>query len=86
MSGLLMKRHKSIFIMWAHKLVNVNSSIQYVKFRSYTERLKAYRRLMQLDFNPREATKYWELQEHEAHILLKSLLDTPENVFEHIRR
>lgn len=41
---------------------------------------------MHYDFNPREATKYWPLQEHEAHIFLKSLLDTPENVKQHIRR
>ncbi|GJJ12354.1 hypothetical protein Clacol_006595 [Clathrus columnatus] len=54
--------------------------------RSYNDRLRDYRRLMHQDFNSRESTKYWQLQEHEAIVLLKSLLDTPENIFEHIRR
>ncbi|KAF8582288.1 cytochrome P450 [Ramaria rubella] len=68
MSGLLMKREKSIFIM------------------SYTERLKSYRKLMHNNFNARASQKLWPLQEHEARVFLRSLLQSPHNLTEHIRR
>jgi len=68
MSGELMNRHKSIFIM------------------SYNERLKTYRRLMQHDFNPRAARKYWAVQEQEAHVLLKGLYLAPKEFLAHIDR
>ncbi|KAF8517574.1 cytochrome P450 [Hysterangium stoloniferum] len=71
------------FPMMSGLLMNRHKSMFYM---SYTERLKTYRKLMQHDFNTRAAQKYWSLQEHEAHVFLQGLLQTPENVFGHIRR
>ncbi|KAF7363348.1 O-methylsterigmatocystin oxidoreductase [Mycena sanguinolenta] len=53
---------------------------------SYNERLKAYRKLMHQSFNPTVSQMFWEMEEKEAAILVDSIITSPENLVEHLRR
>ncbi|KAF8212348.1 cytochrome P450 [Mycena galopus ATCC 62051] len=53
---------------------------------SYNDRLKAYRKLMHQSFNPTASQMFWEMEEKEAAILVDSIITSPENLVEHLRR
>ncbi|KAJ7762784.1 cytochrome P450 [Mycena maculata] len=53
---------------------------------SYNDRLKTYRRLMHQSFNPTASQMFWEVEEQEARILVESIIASPENLVEHLRR
>ncbi|KAJ7491019.1 cytochrome P450 [Mycena latifolia] len=53
---------------------------------SYNERFKTYRRMMHRTFNPAAAQVYWEIQEHEAQILVDNIVSFPDKLVEHLRR
>ncbi|KAJ6567325.1 cytochrome P450 [Mycena vulgaris] len=53
---------------------------------SYNDRLKSYRRLMHQSFNPTASQMFWEVEEQEARILVDSIISSPQNLVEHLRR
>ncbi|KAJ7477159.1 cytochrome P450 [Mycena galericulata] len=53
---------------------------------SYNDRLKAYRRLMHQSFNPTASQSFWEVEEQQARILVDNIIESPENLVEHLRR
>ncbi|KAJ7638419.1 cytochrome P450 [Roridomyces roridus] len=53
---------------------------------SYNDRLKTYRRFMHQSFNPIAAQMFWEVEEQEARILVENILESPEGLFQHLRR
>ncbi|KAJ7940739.1 cytochrome P450 [Mycena leptocephala] len=53
---------------------------------SYNDRLKAYRKLMHQSFNPTASQMFWEVEEKEAAILVDSIITSPQNLVEHLRR
>ncbi|KAL0064815.1 hypothetical protein AAF712_008212 [Marasmius tenuissimus] len=68
MSGVLMKREKSIFQI------------------SYNERCKTYRRLMQKVLSSTASQTYWAIEEEAARYMVNKILESPENLFQHLRR
>ncbi|KAJ7092962.1 cytochrome P450 [Mycena belliarum] len=73
MAGVLMRREKSMFYMR-------------VLTASHNERFKRYRKLMHSAFNPAASQAYWEVQEQEARVLVDSILRSPSQLPEHLRR
>ncbi|KAJ7684384.1 cytochrome P450 [Mycena polygramma] len=71
------------FPTMAGVLLRREKSIFYI---SYNERFKMYRKLMHRSFNPTAAQGYWEMQEHEARILVDNIVKSPEGLLEHLRR
>ncbi|KAG6819914.1 hypothetical protein H0H93_007448 [Arthromyces matolae] len=52
---------------------------------SYGDRWKAHRRMFHRQFQQSNAPVYWETQRKDAHALLRSLLDSPQDLIEHLR-
>ncbi|KAJ7163786.1 cytochrome P450 [Mycena crocata] len=53
---------------------------------SYNDRLKTYRKLMHQSFNPSASQMFWEVEEQEARIMIESIMSSPDNLVEHLRR
>ncbi|KAL0567928.1 hypothetical protein V5O48_014070 [Marasmius crinis-equi] len=53
---------------------------------SYTPRCKTYRRLMLQVLNATASQAYWDIEEEAARYTVKSILQTPGNLFQHLRR
>ncbi|KAJ7151669.1 cytochrome P450 [Mycena filopes] len=53
---------------------------------SHNDRFRTYRRLMHHAFNTAASEVYWEIQEHEAQVLVDSILKSPADLAEHLRR
>ncbi|KAI9456445.1 cytochrome P450 [Boletus coccyginus] len=51
----------------------------------YGERWSKHRKLFEGQFRPLVAPTYWPLQRKEAHTLLRNILDSQENLIEHLR-
>ncbi|PFH47843.1 hypothetical protein AMATHDRAFT_151131 [Amanita thiersii Skay4041] len=49
-------------------------------------RFKKYRKLLHAGLNPRMVKKYYDLMEHERRVMLKGLLEKPDEFFDHVRR
>lgn len=45
-----------------------------------------YRKMMHRSFNPTAAQMYWDIQEHEARILVDNIAKSPEDLLQHLRR
>ncbi|KAH0828605.1 cytochrome P450 [Lanmaoa asiatica] len=55
-------------------------------FNCTGERWKKHRKMFERQFRPAVAPTYWPLQRKEAHTLLRNLLDSQENLIEHLRQ
>ncbi|KAJ7892602.1 cytochrome P450 [Mycena leptocephala] len=53
---------------------------------SHNDRFKTYRKMMHHAFNPAASQMYWEVQEHEARVLVDIILKSPDDLSEHLRR
>jgi hypothetical protein len=53
---------------------------------SHNDRFKTYRKMMHHTFNPAASQMYWEVQEHEARVLVDIILKSPDDLSEHLRR
>ncbi|KAH7922734.1 cytochrome P450 [Leucogyrophana mollusca] len=51
----------------------------------YGERWKKHRKMFERQFRPAVAPTYWPVQRKEAHTLLRNILDTPDDLAEHLR-
>ncbi|KAF8128421.1 cytochrome P450 [Boletus edulis] len=51
----------------------------------YGERWRKHRKMFERQFRPVEAQTFWPLQQKEAHTLLRSILDSQEDLIEHLR-
>ena len=71
------------FPTMAGQLMKREKSIFYI---SYNERFKQYRRLMHHSFNAGASQSYWDVQEHEARILVDNLVKTPDRLPQLLRR
>ncbi|KAK7024048.1 O-methylsterigmatocystin oxidoreductase [Favolaschia claudopus] len=71
------------FPTMAGVLMRREKSIFYI---SYNERFKMYRKMMQRSFNPTAAQMYWDIQDHEARILVDNITKFPDKLVEHLRR
>lgn len=71
--------------MWmAGELAGRKKTIFWTPFSD--PRFKAYRRLLQAGLNSRASKTYRPIQNQEAQVLLKSLVDSPKDFAAHIRR
>ncbi|KAL0572611.1 hypothetical protein V5O48_009355 [Marasmius crinis-equi] len=52
----------------------------------YTQRCKTYRKLMLQFLNATASQAYWGIEEEAARYTVKNILQTPENLFQHLRR
>ncbi|KAJ7691746.1 cytochrome P450 [Mycena rosella] len=86
-NNLLSKRSSNYsdrpFPTMAGILMRREKSMFYI---SHNERFKIYRKMMHHAFNPAASQMYWGIQEHEARILVDSILKTPGELPEHLRR
>ncbi|KAJ7157610.1 cytochrome P450 [Mycena crocata] len=69
--------------MMSGVLMQREKSIFYI---SDNNRFKRYRRMMHHSFNPNASKMYWDVQEHEARLLIDSIIKSPGHLAEHIRR
>ncbi|KAG6376689.1 cytochrome P450 [Boletus reticuloceps] len=51
----------------------------------YGERWRKHRKMFERQFRPVEAQTFWPLQKKEAHTLLRNILDSQEDLIEHLR-
>ncbi|KAL0566844.1 hypothetical protein V5O48_015157 [Marasmius crinis-equi] len=52
----------------------------------YNQRCKTYRRLMKQIMSPTASQAYWGIQEEAARYMVDKILESPENLFQHLRR
>ncbi|KAF5375318.1 hypothetical protein D9757_009670 [Collybiopsis confluens] len=52
----------------------------------YNERCKTYRKLMQQALNSSASQQYWGIEEDSARYTVRQIVDTPDNLFQHLRR
>lgn len=71
------------FPAMAGTLMKREKSIFYI---SYNERFKQYRKLMHGSFNQGASQSYWDVQEHEARVLIDNLAKTPDRLPQLLRR
>lgn len=71
------------FVMY-QELMNRKHSMFHLT--SQSPRFKIYRRMLQSSLNPRAVQKYRGIQRDERVILLKGLLNSPEQFVSHLRR
>jgi cytochrome P450 len=50
------------------------------------ERWRKHRKMFERQFRPAVAPTYWPLQRKEAHELLRNILESQENLIEHLRQ
>ncbi|KAJ6630953.1 cytochrome P450 [Mycena sp. CBHHK59/15] len=53
---------------------------------SHNDQFRTYRKMMHHAFNPAASQMYWEVQEHEARVLVDSIITSPHDLAEHLRR
>ncbi|KAJ3837356.1 cytochrome P450 [Lentinula raphanica] len=70
------------FPMMAGVLMKREKSMFYI---SYNERFKMYRTLFHQSFNPKAAETYWPLLEREAISVILKIIETPQDLFAHLR-
>ncbi|KAH7890379.1 cytochrome P450 [Phlebopus sp. FC_14] len=51
----------------------------------YGERWKKHRKMFERQFRPAVAPTYWPIQRKEAHSLLRNILESPQDLIEHLR-
>ncbi|KAG7095593.1 hypothetical protein E1B28_006323 [Marasmius oreades] len=65
------------------KLMKREKSMFYI---SYNERCKMYRKLMQQVLNSSASQAYWTIEEEAAKYTVNKVLESPEKLFQHLRR
>lgn len=83
MSGKLMRREKSIFMMYV--FFTPDEFVLHFS-RSNTDRLRKYRKLLHQSFNSSVTHRYWPVHEHISLVMIGRILSSPELLFRHLRR